>query len=155
GISSIPNRGNGIFDRPQTLMDQQSYPTIPPLQRILLRDVNGDLKPDLVLLLGSEPAFTGPDSVVVFANTGVAPFFDYSQPLRFAIPGGGTTFKAGDLAIADMNNDGLNDIVVVNNVEGQPGVVLMNHSPQRQPGFPVGVHAGQTMNTVDFLNVQL
>ena len=89
-------------------MPRRVYPTAPPLQRILFKDVNGDLKPDLVLLLGSLPDFTGPDSVVAFVNTGVAPFFDYSQPLRFPIPGGGTTFTASDLAIADLNNDGLN-----------------------------------------------
>src|SRR5262245_59285443 len=101
-ISSILSRGEARFDPPQTLVDQNSYPTIPPLQRrILLQDVDGDLKPDLVLLLGSESTFAGPDSVVVFVNTGVAPYFEYSQPLRFSIPGGGSTFSAGDLAIAD------------------------------------------------------
>src|SRR5262249_6458408 len=118
--------------------------------------VNGDLKPDLVLLLGSVSVngFAGPDSVVVFLNTGVAPFFDFTQPVRMTIPGGGTTFYAGDMAIADLNNDGLNDIVVVNSVAGQPGVVLMNHSPQRQPGFPITLQAGQVVNNADFLNVQ-
>jgi hypothetical protein len=154
-ISSIASSGDGRFDPPKTLVDQTSYPTVPPLQRrILLKDVNGDLKPDLVLLLGSEGDFPGPDSVVVFLNTGVAPYFEYSQPLRFPIAGGGTTFAAGDLAIADLNNDGLNDIVVVNRIAGQ-GVVFLNQSPQNQPGFPITLHAGQVVNTADFLNVQL
>src|SRR5262249_45174717 len=158
-VQSATNRGNGVFDIGPIVVDQKAYPTVPPATRMLLRDLNGDLKPDLVLLLTSQFPFLGPDSVVVFLNTGVAPFFDFTHPLRFPIPGGGRfpgpgdgAFWAGDLAVADVNNDGLNDVIVVNQFGGESGVVFLNHSPQRQPGFPVTLQAGQLVTTADFLN---
>src|SRR5262249_45650618 len=139
-VQSATNRGNGVFDIGPVVVDQKAYPTVPPATRMLPRDLNGDLKPDLVLLLTIQFPFLGPDAFVVFVNTGVFPYFDLSQPLRFPIPGAPVTFEAGDLAVADVNNDGLNDVIVVNQLggeSGESGVVFLNHSPQRQPGFPV------------------
>jgi hypothetical protein len=156
-VQSATNRGNGVFDIGPVVVDQKAYPTVPPATRMLLRDLNGDLKPDLVLLLTSQFPFLGPDAFVVFVNTGVFPYFDLSQPLRFPIPGAPVTFEAGDLAVADVNNDGLNDVIVVNQFggkSGESGFVFLNRTPQNEPGFPVTLQAGQLVTTADFLNVQ-
>jgi hypothetical protein len=150
----VTNRGNGVFNVHQVVVNQNSYPAIPPVKRMLLEDVNGDQRPDLVLLLGITGELKGTDAVVVFLNTGVYPYFEPANADRFPIAGGGSTFTVGEFAAADVNNDGLNDIIITHAGLGSHGVLLLNHSSQNQPGIPVTLQAGQVVGTADFVNVR-
>jgi hypothetical protein len=76
-----------------------------------------------------------------------------NDPLLFPIPSG--TTPAINFAITDVNNDGLQDILVgTNDSSGAGGYLLLNTSPRKQPGIPVFIEAGAITGGHDFLNVQ-
>jgi hypothetical protein len=151
------NRGNGVLDDVHLLdyeMDASKLiPAGEQLKDIQLKDVNGDLKPDLVILLSSF-GFTdpGPSHVLVYLNTGTYPYFQVNDPLLFQIPSGNTPALSFD--ITDVNNDGLNDILVATEDFSAGGYLLLNTSPLKQPGIPVFLAAGAITGGNDVLNVQ-
>jgi hypothetical protein len=136
------NRGKGVFDVVHQ-QDSISNPLVPRPIDVQLKDINGDLKPDLVFLLshlgGANPI---PSSVLVYLNTGTYPYFQVQNPLLFPV-GDGTTPAALDFAITDVNNDGLSDIFVATlDTSGNGGYLLLNTSPRKHPGIPVFLEAG-------------
>jgi hypothetical protein len=148
------NRGNGVFDVIHQ-QDSNSNPLVPPPIDVQLKDINGDHKPDLVFLLSPQGAnqSSGSSYVLVYVNTGTYPYFQVNDPLLFQLPSG--TAPAINFAITDVNNDGLNDILVgTNDSSGAGGYLLLNTSPRKQPGIPVFVEAGAITGGHDFLNVQ-
>jgi hypothetical protein len=147
------NRGKGVFDISHAL-DTVTTPLNPTPTDVRLVDVNGDLKPDLVFLLKPlDVANPGPSYVLVYLNTGTAPYFQVNDPLLFQIPI--SSVPATDFAFMDVNNDGRNDIIVgTEDFSGAGGYLLLNTSPLKQPGIPVFLNAGAITGDNDFLNVQ-
>ena len=68
--------------------------------------------------------------------SGSAPYFDPANPVTVPIPGGGTTFIAEDLVVADFTNDGLADLMALS-FDG--GFLIVNTSPPGQPGAAFGL----------------
>jgi hypothetical protein len=115
----------------------------PGALRVLLRDINGDLKPDLLVLPG-----LGNDWYA-YINQGVAPYFDSSQ----AIPLGHTP-QPYDLALADLNGDGLLDMLAPdNNTDGT--YIFLNRSVVNRAGIAVQLAPAQNSASNDFVNAQL
>ena len=155
------NRGDGVYDFPPVPLLSPAVGTqIPAITHLRLKDVDGDLRPDLVLLYsGAGNSGFGGDAVVVYLNTGAAPYFDPANPIRFALPGiAQSGSSAIDLAVADMTNDGLNDILVTSagsDGVNRPTYLLVNTSPQSQPGLDLGLAAGQVSAGHDLVNAQM
>jgi hypothetical protein len=156
-IDLFLNQGGGVYNQAQHLLDETLYKrsTLPVAAALV--DMNGDLKPDLVLLFPGTGAQGDGGAIVVFLNTGVAPYFDISKPLVFSIPGGSGNYTAQFMAIADLNNDSLNDLLAFR--VGGPGTIitrLLNATPQNPPTQAVTLTYGQTIsNGNDFVNAQL
>jgi hypothetical protein len=154
------NRGNGVFDVVHLLdLTMDAFKLIPAgyhLRDVQLKDVNGDLNPDLVFPLsppdGTNP---GPNYVLVYLNTGTYPYFNVNDPRLFQIPYYIAPSPVLNIAITDLNNDGLNDILAAttDNLSGG-GFLMRNTSPRKQPGIPVFLQAGAITGGNDFLNVQ-
>lgn len=73
-----------------------------------IADVNGDGKPDIILTY-TEPTVPGtdPSGVAIYLNNGTSNPFNGVTPLRLLA---GDSIEA--IAVADLNNDGLMDLVV-------------------------------------------
>ncbi|MBX9623119.1 MAG: FG-GAP-like repeat-containing protein, partial [Gemmataceae bacterium] len=148
------NRGDGVLDvnlkRPFASTDGGLAP--PPAAKVVLRDVDGDLRPDLVVLLSNRVSrASGADRVLVYLNSGSAPYFDPANPVVVPIPGGGSTFIAEDLAVADFTNDGLADLLVLS---FGGAFLITNTSPPGQPGVAFGLAAGGTAAGSDLVIAQ-
>jgi hypothetical protein len=146
------NRGNAVFD----VVPQQNAganPLTPLPVSVQLKDVNGDLKPDLVYLLSPLGGRPGTASLLVYLNTGTYPYFNVQNPLLFPLPNDASV-DASDFAITDVNNDGLNDVLVSNSNRTAVSYLFLNTSPRKQPGIPVFLQAGSIAGGNDFLNVQ-
>jgi hypothetical protein len=152
------NRGNGVFDVVH-LLDSSTNQTSPipsgvQIKDVQLKDMNGDLKPDLVFLCAGQPVMNFDTSyLVVFLNTGTYPYFQVNNPYgSYLIP---SDSSAIDFAVTDVNNDGFNDVLVgTNDPTGNGGWLILNTPPPRQPGIPVFLQAGAITGGNDFLNVQ-
>jgi hypothetical protein len=98
--------------------------------------------------------------MVVFLNTGTAPYFDFSKPLVYPIPSVADPGQAEFMAVADLNNDGLNDLVVLNpaNVQTEYANRITSYlnATQNPPTEAVTLTYGQQIsNGNDIVNVQL
>lgn len=96
GVSVLLGNGSGGFGKPQ------SFAAGTPAGGLAIGDLNGDGKPDLVFTRGS--AFGKPEGVCVLLGNGDGTF------------GPATEYRAGfeptSVAIADLNGDGIPDLVV-------------------------------------------
>jgi hypothetical protein len=148
------NRGNGVLDvnLKQPFADTTGGAAPPPAYKVILRDVDGDLRPDLVVLLSNQASQgVGADRVRVYLNSGSAPYFDPANPITVPIPGGGTTFVAEDLLVADFTNDGLADLLALG---FRSAFLITNTSPPGQPGVAFGLAAGGTSTGNDLVIAQ-
>lgn len=114
-VSVLLNSGDGTFAAPTTYPVANS--STQPQLYVRAADVNGDGHPDLVVM-----GTAGGHGVLwVMLNNGDGTF---GSPTRYAA--GGPTFRGG-LAVADVNGDGLPDIVTAHNGSGSGWVtVLLN-----------------------------
>jgi hypothetical protein len=150
GFDIAFNRGDGVFQNivPYETDPGMSYPT-----QVFLKDLNGDGRPDLVFLMGNQWGKTGPGlgGFVVYLNTGIAPYFDMAHPLVFPFPGNA---QPTAMAIADVNNDGLPDLIVLDKNPGVAAKVFLNTTPQNGLDIPITVVSGQTLLGNDFVDAQ-
>ena len=109
-ISILIGLGNSTFDEQGTyLIDEKSYP-----QYLCTKDVNNDNRMDIVL------ADTGLDAIVVFLGYGNGTF------------GAMTSYSTGNgsnpwwVALGDLNNDSLLDMVSANYGSNSIGILLGN-----------------------------
>jgi hypothetical protein len=154
-IDLFLNQGGGVYNQGQHLL---GGPDLLPPAAVALADVNGDLRPDLVLLYpGLNDNKHGP-YFVVYLNTGTAPYFDVTKPLVFPIPmyAGPDSVGAPFMAIADLNNDGLNDLLAL--VPSAPPSSIIQrllNTTQNPPNQAVTLTFGQPLsNGTDFVNAQ-
>jgi hypothetical protein len=78
-------------------------------QDVLIADVNGDGKPDLILTyIVAETNSTDPSGIAIYLNNGTSNPFGYVTPLRLLV---GQSVEA--IAVADLNGDGKPDLVAV------------------------------------------
>jgi hypothetical protein len=155
------NQGGGVYQT-QHLLDNLLYKSSTIPLAVALEDVNGDLKPDLVLLFPGTGAQGDNGAFVVFLNTGVAPYFDISKPLVFPIPSSGSGPTAQFMTIADLNNNGFNDLVALSLLApyqfGDSTTIwrFLNTTTQNPPNQAVTLAFGQQLsNDNDFVNAQL
>jgi len=96
GISVLQGKGDGTF-QPAVLLYAGGQPT-----RAFIADINGDGKPDILVL--TEDSTTFANQVAVFLNAGNGTF----APAAFIATDSGLS----SLAVADLNNDGKADLLI-------------------------------------------
>jgi hypothetical protein len=155
-LDLLLNQGGGVYTQQQHLLDQTLYTLRGIPVAAALADVNGDLKPDLVLLFPGTGSGDG-GAFVVFLNTGTAPYFDTSNPLVF--PNLGFAQQAQFMAVADLNHDGLNDLLAFNPGTPEQLFSVINrflNKTQNPPTQAVTLTYGQQIsNGNDIVNVQV
>ncbi len=78
-------------------------------QDVVIADVNGDGKPDLILTyIVAGNSTTDPSGIAIYLNNGTSNPFGNVTPLRFLV---GQSVEA--VAVADLNGDGKQDLVAV------------------------------------------
>jgi len=95
GISILLGKGDGTFQQP-VLINAGDLPS-----KAYITDLNGDGKPDVVVLTGS--LITATAEVAVFLGAGNG---------TFGAPSFLPTTAGGPLAVADFNNDGKPDLIL-------------------------------------------
>jgi hypothetical protein len=133
-VSVLLGNGDGSFQDPRNF--SAGFSTIAPV----VADLNGDGRPDLVLLY--TPAITLPGfpvsngRVLVFLGNGDGTF--QQQP---DLPAGA---EPAAVAVADVNGDGVPDLVVANAGDGTVGVFLGHGDGTfgAQQLFPAGISPG-------------
>jgi hypothetical protein len=125
-----------------------SYILEPPGQtgarRVYLADLDGNLKPDVLVFPGDGPWY-------IYPNRGKAPYFD--------VNGGGTQItdpdgRPEDIVIADVNGDGFPDLLVADSAR-KGTVVYLNTSVVNQAGLTVTALLDKDAPNNDFTNTQL
>jgi hypothetical protein len=124
-------------------------PPTTTLNAAMLQDVNGDLRPDLVFLSDGN----GPQQALYVAlNTGTtASLFTRAGQTAWSLAPGAQGGLA--LAAADLDADGLSDLIVVDTEAGNTEVVR-NHSVTSTPALLAEVD-GSASTGDDFLNAQV
>ena len=122
-VSVLLGNGNGTFQEPH------SFATGYQPRSVAVADVNGDGKPDLIV---ANANFGGPGSVSVLLGTGDG-FFQ--APSTFS-----TGAAPVSVAVADVNGDGVPDIITANFIDNSVSVLLGNGdgSFQNQRMFAAG-----------------
>ena len=138
GFTFIAGNGDGTFNAPR------SFPA-PPIQvwSAAAADLSQDGSADLVL--AGESPFDGQGQVSVYLNTGngiLAPRVDY-------LTGNNTT----GVAIGDLNNDGVRDLVAANQGDDSVSVLLGIGGGvfQNRTDYPTG-HGPRSIVIADFNN---
>ncbi len=130
------NNGNGVFASPVKVV--QGGPRHGAATSVA--DIDGDGHVDLVYgtLVYTTPTPT-PGPVLVAFGTGSGTFLEARQ---FAIDG----FLAFDrpIAVADLNSDGVQDLLAAGVWRDRDGVVSILNRPERNDGAVVGVSSGGT-----------
>jgi hypothetical protein len=90
---------------------------IPSLYQVVTGDFNGDGKPDLAMLIGTDlsGALIEPTPVAVFENQGDGTF---TAPVSYVV--GGASGYATAIAASDFNGDGVTDIAVTMDDDESP-----------------------------------
>ena len=117
GVRSLLGNGDGTFVAPRTL----GLPADASLQTIAAADINADGKLDLVV---SETIIGQDSSIEVLTGKGDGTF-------RLAASNDLGSFRVSSSALADVNGDGLLDILVTGG--GSAGVLLANSDGTFQP----------------------
>jgi hypothetical protein len=137
-----------VFLNDQSGRLQSAYTILLPAgqtdaQRVLLADLDGDLRDDLLIFQGGTPW-------LAYLNQGSTPYFLPGGVIPVNSPNG----SPADIALADLNGDGLLDMLVAD--EHLNGVlVYLNQSGINQTGIDVFVGLEQDLTRNDFLNTQL
>ncbi len=138
GVSVLLGNGKGGFGKPQ------SFAAGTPAGGVVIGDLNGDGKPDLVFTHGS--AFGKPEAVSVLLGNGDGSF------------GPATDYAAGSeptsIAIGDLNGDGKLDLAVDSpeSTGGAVTVLLGNGDGSFGPGTGYGIGGGAASLTIGDLN---
>ena len=119
GVSVLLGNGDGTFQAPVTY-SSGGYGA----WQVAIADVNGDGKPDLIVVNDSDSGDGGNGNVSILLGNGDGTF---QAPVSYDSGGGG----AVSLAVADLNGDGFPDVAVVNEFgsgsgSGTVGVLLNN-----------------------------
>ena len=102
------------------------------LHRVVIADVNGDGLPDIIVASeSSDSSLLGNSGAVVLLQK--KPAVAGAQP-TFAAPATYLTYTAIALAVADMDGDGLPDIVVVSSTPQGAGSVNVMFNAKATPG---------------------
>jgi hypothetical protein len=102
-VSVLLGNGDGTFQKPKTLTLPDALPYSVGLT-MAVADVNGDGKPDIVVAYND--SFDGPGAVGVLLGNGDGTF---QKPQTFPVGPG-----PNSVAVADVNGDGIPDLVVGN-----------------------------------------
>ena len=120
-LGVLLGNGNGTFKAPATYGSGGSAGSI--TESVVVADVNGDGRPDLVAATGS--------AVGVLLGNGDGTF-------QVAVRYGSGGMEAVSVAVADVNGDAKLDIVVANESTNTLGVLLGNGDGTFQPAVPYG-----------------
>lgn len=148
-------QGAGTFAPPVVFQaahgDSAGLPHIPP--RMSLADFNGDFRTDLAAF---NTLFPVPQSTVsLFVNPGTTPAFATVGGLTIPLNTPGSFFPIGNemLLSADVNGDGLRDLIIAGGNPSQVAVLLNTTAPA--PGLAVALtKVGQVTTVPSFDNVQ-
>jgi hypothetical protein len=142
-LAVLLGNGNGTFQAPIL----QSPGTSGGDGDVTLGDFNNDGRLDAAV--GGQAAL--PDGLTVLTGNGDGTFgVPFQSPLRFST-GGTDPFG---VAAADLNGDGLVDLVAVNSSSGTVGV-LLNNSPAPAPGGKTTTTLGTSAPTAVFGQTEL
>ncbi len=137
------NNGSGNFGPPQGGYDgfEEGTPTSPtnaPDSRFVVADINGDGKPDLVLIEFGD-GFGGDVNLAVMLNQGNGQF---STPILSAALGPITALNVGDFVFADFRKTGQPDFlaeVFAATDASSPKLVYAQNTGNGQFGTPVSI----------------
>lgn len=130
----MPGRGDGTFEV------GLRYSVLGSPSKILVGDLDGDAKRDLVVVSYDGAVNTGPGSVSVLHNDGAGTF---SRTGDYAV--GRTSFSPTALAaLGDLNGDRKPDVVVDNPVDGSVSILVNNGDGTFAPkvDYPIGTIGG-------------
>jgi hypothetical protein len=97
--------GNFSFGNPM------NYPIVDYTGKVILSDVDGDGKLDIIVSTVS--VYQSPLTLSVFLNTSAVGKTSFATPLNIVVPGYYTT--PGNIAVGDINGDGKPDIISLTN----------------------------------------
>jgi hypothetical protein len=122
--------GDGTFQTPTAISAGTGW-----AQGLVAADFNGDGKPDVAMV-------TGPNNVIVLINNGSGGF---NSPINYTL-----TSQGNEIAAADLNNDGILDLIVPQSESNYASILLGNGDGTFTPkpdfdlgnSYPVAVTVG-------------